>query len=62
MAAERHGLTQRCDKDFAIWTGAQVAANLLTNVGGEFVVDIGGQPAKDAEASVFSVSLSLWSR
>jgi hypothetical protein len=62
MATERHGLAQRRHEGFTIWTGAQVSANLLANVGGEFIIDIGGQLAKDAQTSAFFMSLSFPSR
>jgi len=41
MSAERDGVLERGDEDFAIRTGSQMSAYLTANVGWEFVVDIG---------------------
>jgi hypothetical protein len=43
MSAERDGVLERGDEDFAIRTGSQMSAYLPANVGWEFVVDIGRQ-------------------
>jgi hypothetical protein len=43
MPAERDGVLERGDEDFAIRAGSQMLAYLPANVGGEFVVDIGRQ-------------------
>jgi hypothetical protein len=43
MSAERDGVLERGDEDFAIRTGSQMSAYLPANVGREFVVDIGRQ-------------------
>lgn len=43
VAAEDDSLPEGNDEDLAIRTVAEMAAYFLTNVGGEFVVDIGGE-------------------
>jgi hypothetical protein len=43
MSAERNGLLEGCDEDFTIRTDSQMLAYLPAYVGGELVVDIGGQ-------------------
>ena len=43
MSAERDGVLERGDEDFAIRTGSKMSAYLLANVGRKFVVDIGRQ-------------------
>ena len=59
MLAERHGLAQRCDEGFAVRAGPQMAANLVANVSGEFIIDIGGQLAQDAQTVGFPMRLFL---
>jgi len=42
MPAERHGVLEGNDEDFAIWAGSQMPAYLLANDGWKFAIDIGG--------------------
>jgi len=42
MTAERDGVLEGSNEDFAIRTSSQMLAYFPTNVGREFVVDIGG--------------------
>jgi hypothetical protein len=42
MSAERDGVLERDDEDFAVRAGSHMASYLRTHVGREFVVDIGG--------------------
>ena len=42
MSAERDGVFEGGDEDLAIGAGSQMLSYLSTNVGGEFVVDVGG--------------------
>ena len=41
MAAERHRLSERVDKDLAIGTGSQVATQFFADLGRKLVIDIG---------------------
>jgi hypothetical protein len=42
-----------------MWTGAEVTTNFLANTRGKFVVDVGGQLAKDTQAPHFAMSMSV---
>ncbi len=57
VAAELHGLAQRIEKHFAIRAVTEMRANFLTDVTGEFVVQIGRQPFEHFEAISFSMTL-----
>ena len=59
MSAERNGLFEGGDEDFTIWTGAKMSAYLLANVGGEFVVDIGGQLPEKIHTMALAMSMAL---
>lgn len=41
MLAESHGLAQGIEKDFAIRTIAEMRADFLTDLAGQFIVQVG---------------------
>jgi hypothetical protein len=59
VTTERDRLPERGDKDFAIRTGAQVAAKFAANVRGQFVVDIGGQLLQYVQAMAFARLMTM---
>lgn len=53
MAAEGDRVAERRDKYFAVWTGAEVTADLSTDVRGEFVIDIGRELLEQVQATAW---------
>ena len=60
MSAERDGVLEGSDKDFAIRAGSQMLAYLPANVGWEFVVDIGRQLPEKIQAMVLAMPMEVW--
>ena len=59
MTAERDGVLERGDEDFAIRAGSQMSAYLPANIGREFVVDIGGQLPEKIHAMALAMSMAV---
>ena len=59
MSAERDGVLEGGDEDFAIRTGSQMSAYLPANVGGEFVVDIGRQLLEKIHAMALAMRVAV---
>jgi hypothetical protein len=59
MTAERDGVLERGDEDFAIRTGSQMSAYLPANIGREFVVDIGGQLPEKIHTMALAMSMAV---
>lgn len=59
MSAERDGVLEGGDEDFAIRTGSQMSAYLPANVGWEFVVDIGGQLPEKIHAMALAMRMAV---
>jgi ABC-type hemin transport system substrate-binding protein len=57
MAAERDGMLEGGDEDFAVRAGSQMSAYFSANVGREFVVDIGGQLLEKVYATAFAMRM-----
>jgi hypothetical protein len=59
MTAERDGVLERGDEDFAIRAGSQMSAYLPANIGWEFVVDIGGQLPEKIHTMALAMSMAV---
>ena len=59
MSAERDGVLERGDEDFAIRAGSQMSAYLSANIGWEFVVDIGGQLPEKIHTMALAMSMAV---
>jgi len=59
MSAERDGVLEGGDEDFAIRAGSQMSAYLPANVGWEFVVDIGGQLPEKIHAIALAMRMAV---
>jgi hypothetical protein len=64
MSAERDGVLEGGDENFAIRTGSQMSAYLPANVGREFVVDIGRQLPEKIHAMALAMRMAVrrWPR
>jgi hypothetical protein len=64
MSAERNGVLEGGDENFAIRTGSQMSAYLPANVGREFVVDIGRQLPEKIHAMALAMCMAVrrWPR
>ena len=58
MLAERDGVLEGGDEDFAIRAGSQMPAYFTANVGGEFVVDIGRQLPEQIHAMALAMGMA----
>jgi hypothetical protein len=59
MLAERDGVLEGGDEDFAIRAGSQMSAYLPANVGWEFVVDIGRQLPEKVHAMALAMRMAV---
>jgi hypothetical protein len=59
MSAECDGVLKGGDEHFAVRAGSQMAPYLSTNVGREFVIDIGGQLPEKIHAIPLSVAMAV---
>ena len=59
MSAERDGVLEGGDEDFAIRAGSQMSAYLPANVGWEFVVDIGRQLPEKIQAMALAMRMAV---
>jgi hypothetical protein len=59
MPAERHGLLEGSDEDFAVRTGSQMPAYLPADVRGEFVIDIGRQLTEKIHAMASTMRMAV---
>ena len=59
MSAERDGVLEGDDEAFAIRTGSQMSAYLSTNVGWEFVVDIGRQLPEKIHTMALAMGMAM---
>jgi hypothetical protein len=59
MSAERDGVLEGGDEDFAIRTGSQMSAYFPANVGREFIVDIGRQLSEKIHATALSMRMAV---
>lgn len=59
MSAERDGVLERGDEDFAIRTGSQMSAYLTANVRGELVIDIGRQLPEKVHTMTLAVIMPV---
>ena len=57
MSAERHGVLERGDEDFAVRTGSQMSAYFLADIRWEFVVDIGRQLSEQIHAVALVIGM-----
>lgn len=55
MPAERDGLTQRIQKDLAVRTHSEMRPDLVANVVGQFIIEIGRKLLQDLETVPLAV-------
>ena len=55
VAAERDGLTQRIQEDLAVRTDSEMRPDLVANVAGQFIIEIGREVLQNLE----TVSLAV---
>ncbi len=59
MSAERDGVLEGDDEDFAIRAGSHMSAYLSTNVGWEFVVDKGRQLPEKIRTMTLAMGMAM---
>ena len=59
LLAQPHGGPKGGDKHFTIWTSAEMTPQLGANVLRQFIVDIGGQLAKNVQTPAFTGAVTV---